>query len=496
MDTIADTIYGKVKGEHKSGYLQFLGIPFAKPPVGELRFRKPQKPDSWDGIKECMAFGAYCCQPGIPDVIDKRIPQSEDCLTLNIFTPACDGKKRPVAIWIHGGAYLTGNACSSVKLGGRFCREADIVVVTIQYRLGAFGCVDFSQLSGAHDRFDTNCGTWDQVAAVDWVIDNIINFGGDPKNIGLMGESAGACSVLTLITTPYLKGKIRRAVLESPAPNLILSREEGQIAALDVIRYLGVSEDEAYKIADFSADVLTDAVNKSEYHYVNYRPYLLPTAPVVDGDLIPELPFDAVMHGVADGIDILIGTTKDEGTIFARGKDTDIFPATEEQMERFFRKNPSVNREEILALYPDYPNLKACQNIGKEIFFHLGTLALAEHWAKKGRVFVYHYDYATPILRLLKAGAAHCANSALTSGEFSGFLGWFSGKKGDCVERKIQAHWDHFLATGNPNAVGTEEWPEYGENQNTYFIDVESHVEQKPFTQEREAYRIIRPYKN
>lgn len=499
-DILVNVKAGKLAGEQKDGHVQFLGVPYAKPPVGELRFKKPQPLEAWTGVKQAKAYGNYCIQPGKPESVAEHAAGSEDCLTLNIYTPACDNKHRPVAVWIHGGAYLTGNNSSATKQGGKMCVDSDIVVVAIQYRLGAFGCVDFASLSGAKGRFDTNCGTWDQVAAVNWVIENISCFGGDPDCITLMGESAGACSVLTLMTTPYLRGKIKRAILESPAPHLIHTRENGRKAALDVLGRLGIEEAEAYKAADLPAEVLTKAVEASEYDYVNLQPYLIPTAPVVDGDLIPVLPYDAVMQGAADGIEVLIGTTKDEGTIFAQGKEQDLFPANQKQLDRFWADHPELDREAVCSLYPDYPGKRAFGEIGKEIFFHLPTVELAYRLADRGRVYLYHFDYAFPVLKLLGAGAAHCTNSALTSGmEFTGILklyGMFSGKKGRLVTQRVHECWCNFIACGDPNGVGKTVWPECGKERNTYFIDADCHVEKKPFEKERQAYGVIRPYGN
>lgn len=497
MDICVQTKLGTLCGEQKEGYSQFLGIPFAKPPVGELRFRKPVPMEPWDGVRQAKEFTAYSIQPGEPERIDKNIKGSEDCLTLNIFTPACDEKKRPVVVWIHGGAYLTGNHTSATKMGGQMCIDSDIVVVPIQYRLGALGCVNFAALSGANGRFDTNCGTWDQLAAVNWVIENIHSFGGDPECITLMGESAGACSVLTLMTSPYLKGKIKRAVMDSPAPHLIHTAENGRIAALDIIRRLGIAEEEAYKIADLPADVLTKAVEESEYDYVNHYPYLIPTAPVVDGDLIPELPYDAVMHGAADGIQVLTGSTRDEATLFAQGNNKDLFPATVEQMDKFFADHPEIDKEKILKLYPDYPSKKSFQEIGKEIFFHLPTVDIAYHMAEHAKSYVFHFDYALPMIKLLGYGAAHCTNSAFTAGiPIKTFLGWFAGKKGELMRDRVHHYWCNFIATGDPNGNGEPDWPECGMERNTNFLDVKCHVEKAPFEKERQAYGVPRPYKN
>lgn len=500
MNVTVKTKFGALCGERKEGFVQFLGVPFAKPPVGELRFRKPQPMEAWEGVREAKEYADYCFQPGKAETIATNVTGSEDCLYLNIFTPDCDTKKRPVLIWIHGGAYLTGAGSSAAKRGGKMCIHSDIVVVSIQYRLGAFGCVDFASLAGAKGKFDTNCGTWDQVAAVNWVIENIAEFGGDPECITLLGESAGACSVLTLMTTPYLKGKIKRVMLDSPAPFLMNSKENGYIAAKDVAKRLGIAEEEAYKIADLSAEELTTAVNESEYAFVNHHPYLLPTAPVIDGDLIPELPFDAVMHGAADGLEMLIGTTKDEGSIFATGDEKGIFPGTIEQMDKFFADHPEADRKAIADLYPDYPSKKAFQEIGKEVFFHLPSLEIAYHMAKHGKVYLHHFEYAFPVFKLLGAGSVHCTNSALISGEkLNGIYkiyGMFSGKKGKTVSDRIHHYWCNFIATGDPNGDGEPHWPECGEEKCTLVIDTKCHVEKAPFERERKTYGVIRPYGN
>ena len=500
LDVLLKTRYGTLKGEQKEGFMQFLGVPFAKPPLGELRFRKPQSAERWGGVRDATRYADYCAQPGKAESAVKYTKGSEDCLYLNVFTPGCDKKKRPVVIWIHGGAYLTGAGSSCAKQGDRMCREYDMVVVSIQYRLGAFGCVDFAALSGLSDRFDHNCGTWDQVAAVNWVIENIMDFGGDPDCVTLMGESAGACSVLTLITTPYLKGKIRRAIMDSPAPLLMNTAENGRLAALDVLDYLGLKEHEAYQLAGMSAERLTKAVNDSEYNFVNHHPYLLPTAPVVDGDLIPELPFDALRHGAADGIELLIGTTKDEGTLFAMGNKRDIFPGNTRQMEKFFADHPEANRSAITALYPDYPGKRAFQEIGKELFFHLPSIEIADRLSKTGKVYMHHFDYAFPVLKLIGMGAVHCTNSALTAGvELQGLaklLGLFSGKTGKAVAERIHHYWCSFIVSGDPNGAGEPIWPEYGKEKNTLFIDARCHVEKAPFSKEQQAYGLIRPYKN
>ena len=499
MDVLVNTPCGILSGRQERGFQSFLGVPYAAPPVGELRFRRPELPAPWEGVRQAKRYGDYCPQPGKRETLEKEAAANEDCLTLNIFTPGCDDKKRPVAVWIHGGAYMTGCASEASRQGGWLCRREDMVVVSIQYRLGAFGQIDFSCLSGSRGRFDANCGTWDQVAAVEWVRRNIARFGGDPDCITLMGESAGATSVLTLMASPVLRGKIRGAVMESLPAGLVNTRENGRLAALDVLRRLGLSEEEAWKVAELPADVLVDAVKASEDDWVNIRPYTVPTGPVVDGKLIPELPFDAALHGAADGIRVLLGTTLDEGTMFARGKKGDLFPTTREQLEKFMAAHPEQDWERILAHYSARPE-KLWAELGKEIVFHLPTVALARGLARTGDVYLYRFDHVFPMLHLLKLGAVHCTNSVMVFGGkregYIKFLSLFSGIAGRRLNRQVHCSWARFLASGDPNCEAIPYWPRYGEAGETFVFDRRCRTETDPAAAMRTLYGLIRPWGN
>lgn len=496
MDVTVKTRYGSLCGNHKDGYMEFLGVPFAKPPVGELRFKKPQKMEPWKGVRETKCYKDYCPQPGKVDTMVDYTKPNEDCLYLNIYTPACDEKRRPVLIWIHGGAYLTGTNSSISKRGDLLAKHFDVVVVALQYRLGGFGQVDFASLSGSRGLFDTNCGAWDQLAGIDWVIENIESFGGNPQCITLEGESAGACSVLSMITTPYLKGKIRRAIMEGPAPFIFNTKENGRLAALDVAKRLRLAEEEAWKIQNMDGDRLTKAVYESECNFRHIRPYLIPTAPVIDGDLLPESPFDAVMHGAVDGMEILLGTTKDEGSIFAMKSKEDLFPATKAEMDKFFRESPAVNKGAILSLYRGKTEKKIGREMGKEIFFHLPTMAIAEKLAQSNKVYMYYFTYVLPVFRLLGVGSVHCTNSAMVfGGELSGDLklyGLGSGRNGKKIKVMIHESWGNFVATGNPGM----NWTEYGGDKQMMVLDINSRMQTETFEGVKKAYGLIRPYGN
>jgi para-nitrobenzyl esterase len=217
MGSIVETSCGKLEGDARGDHERFLGIPFAAPPVGTLRFRAPRPPVLWAGVRDARRFG-----PGAPQV---RVPSmdveehSESCLTLNVFTPRSDGQRRPVLFWIHGGGFTNGSAAQPVYDGGPLCERGEAVVVTIQYRLGALGYVWLP-------RGDANVGVLDQIAALHWVQENISRFGGDPANLTIFGESGGGTSVATLLSMPRAAGLFRRAIAQSGAAAYTFTAED------------------------------------------------------------------------------------------------------------------------------------------------------------------------------------------------------------------------------------------------------------------------------
>lgn len=499
MDTIVETQSGKIEGTQLDRHIRFLGIPYAKPPVGELRFRKTKKIDRWDDVYKADHFISRCPQPKgmFNDSISRKIISSEDCLTLNIWTPACDGKKRPVLFWIYGGSFLTGEASLRIKDGRRLCVDGDLVVVTINYRLGAFGFYDFTQLTGANGRFDDNCGMYDQVTALEWVRDNIAVFGGDPGNITAVGESAGAISIQTLLVIPRVKGLIRKAIMESSCPYLPITKESAKISALELLKELDLPEEEAYKIADMPADVLVAASDRVFASFVDIHPLGLATAPVIDGDLIPGDPFELIVNGAVEGIPLLIGTTKDEASAFvnSEGKNCRL-PHTEVGMEKFFALNPWIDRENIISAYPSYPSFEAIKEIGQELVIHIGNVYMADAMSRTAPVWMYRYDYALPIFKMMKFGAVHTEENLFVCGirARAGIFLLFAGKDGKRIAEDTHVFWRNFIKYGNPNGTGEQAWPEYGKERKTFIIDKEYSVILDPSHDTRVALQGIRPY--
>src|SRR6202790_2539828 len=229
---------GKLEGDEQNGLFVFKGIPFAAPPVGERRWRAPEKPASWTGVRDARRFGPVAHQNRVQlsalsaMVIDGE--QSEDCLTLNVWTPALDGKRRPVMVWIHGGGFTIGASSQGLYDGAVLARRGAVVIVTVNYRLGPLGYIRLADVTGGKIPASGNEGMLDQVAALEWVRDNIAEFGGDPGNVTIFGESAGGMSVGTLLAMPSARGLFRRAIAESGAGHHVISSE----TALNITRYL------------------------------------------------------------------------------------------------------------------------------------------------------------------------------------------------------------------------------------------------------------------
>ena len=297
----------------------FRGIPFARPPVGNLRFRPPEAPEPWTGVRSAREFGASAQQgdlflhAGGWDV-GKR---DEDCLYLNVTTPGADAARRPVLFWIHGGIYIVGSGSQSLYDAETLVQRGDVVVVTINYRLGAFGFLHLNDLLGEEFGASGNAGTLDQLAALRWVRDNIEAFGGDPANVTIFGESAGGMSVATLMGMPSAAGLFRRAIPQSGAAHAVSTRERATQIATGLLDELGIALGDATRLREISAGEILAARDELSGTAVGGGDGIMDYQPVVDGDALPQPPIEAIRAGSSANIDMLIGTTRDEWNLFS-----------------------------------------------------------------------------------------------------------------------------------------------------------------------------------
>ena len=283
--TVASTTLGMVRGFEADELIKFLGIPFAKPPVDELRFRPPVLPDPWIETFEASEFGPACMQPEFYTFNERR---SEDCLTLNIWTPGTDSAQRPVMVWIHGGGWVAESSASGWYDGTIFSQRGDVVVVSMEYRLGVFGFayLDYRDSSMAASG---NVGILDQVTALEWVRDNIAAFGGDPENVTIFGESAGGMSVSTLMGIPSSRGLFSKAIAQSGAANSLRGVDYAASLSDRLMVHAGVEDVPGLQRLS-TEELLAAQVALTDEELIESLVF----GPVIDGVVLPESPLSAV----------------------------------------------------------------------------------------------------------------------------------------------------------------------------------------------------------
>lgn len=351
--TIASTAAGKVQGLEKDTILQFRGIPFAT----AARFQRPQPVAPWHDVREAMSFGPILPQnaSGLESMLGKSesTPMDENALLLNVFTPAVDDRARPVMVWIHGGAFTAGAGSIPWYSGANLASRGDVVLVTINYRLGTFGFLHLDKQLGAEFNGSGNLGILDQVAAINWVRDNIAGFGGDPDNITLFGESAGGMSIATLLGVPGVAPMIRNAIPQSGAAEAVKDADTASHVTDAVLVALGLGSPSAEALLELPIEQLLRAETAVTAELLRTGELRLPFSPVVDGSVLPKHPREAVAEGAAANVHLLVGTTSDEYRLFTlmeRGQG----PLPEERLVARVAKVVGQDRaSDAIAVYRD-----------------------------------------------------------------------------------------------------------------------------------------------
>jgi para-nitrobenzyl esterase len=369
------------------------GIPYAQPPVGEERFCHARPPLPWSGALDASAYGPLCPQAR------KDARMSEDCLTLNIWSADDGAAKKPVMFYVHGGAFADGGGSDPDYEGTKLAREG-VVVVTINYRLGVLGAMDFSFLG---EGFQPNCGMTDIIQALRWTVENIGAFGGDAGNITVFGQSAGAIAVSVLITLPDAQPHIAKAIMMSGSPVLMHTKEQYQKTAREFMEFMGLDTAEKLKAAD--AQGIADAQGAFARHCgLGSGTYMIE----IDGGVVPQYPIPAVTAGVGKPIPLLIGTTREEMSFlfvkpFDRFLDVDgIFSAgvggeQEETMKR------------IGAAYTPYGERKKAVMMS-DLVFRMPSVWFAEAYGAYAPVWMYRYDYESPTMRITRLHTFHASD--------------------------------------------------------------------------------------
>ncbi len=420
-------------------------------------------------MREAAAFGPAA--PQRPDALVRElgllgdVAQDEDCLTLNVWTPGLRGR-RPVLVWLHGGAFLGGAAGVPLYDGARLAREGDAVVVTLQYRVGA---LDFLYLG----RGRANFGLQDQVAALGFVRDQIEHFGGDPARVTLFGESAGAGSVCALLAMRSARRLFRRAIVQSAAPAGVLAAHEAAERAEKLLAKLGLAPRDLARLREMPVAELLDAQEKTNAEGPHAKGMLF--MPVVDGEVLPTTPLRAAAAGAGRGVELLIGTTREEMHLYALTGLAEKLPEAllprllAAQLAAEFGE-PEAAAERLVAGYRRLLSARGARVTGAELFYAIQTdlglrwhtaLLAERHAAHQPRTFGYLFTWPSP----LQGGAlraCHALDLPFTFGtldapgmaEFAG-----AGAEAEALSERMRAAWLAFARTGNPSHPGLGEWP-------------------------------------
>ena len=538
---------GLVRGVSERGIRAWRGIPYAAAPMGPRRFRAPAPVEPWPGVRDATEFGPVAPQSHKGQFIGAhpRIPQSEDCLNLNVMAPDAaveDGDLRPVMVFIHGGAYSVGSSRETPRQGEGLVRRGGIVFVGINYRLGALGYLDFTRYSTPERPFESNLGLRDQVAALAWVRANIRAFGGDPEAVTLFGESAGGNAVTTLMTVPAAAGLFQRAIAQSSPPNAVYPPA---LTSEWAATFVGILAEQTPGVADDAADLvhpaaqlvserasrddhgarallpeaveppvasgLTDAdavrllleagparlaraATTLTVRSPDLYPGTIPLCPVIDGDFLPERPLDAFRDGRAHRIPLIIGTNEREGSLFS-GR-IDILASTPPRMRAVFANTKKKAKKALKAQYPGIPAARASLDFGGDYSFWYPSVKVGERHSRYAPVHFYRFDAAPRLLRRMGLDATHGLELFPL---FDRLDGWFGrgmtvlgGRRAfKAIGARMQGWWLSFARTGTPDAA----WPVYTEAERlTLIIDTRDRVVADPNAERRIAWGAFVPH--
>lgn len=473
-NTIVEVNTGSLRGSLEDGIYQYLGVPYAE---ARERFVPAEPVPSWDGVRDATSAGAISPQSAMLGMSGSQEGTDNNCQNLNIWTPGInDGEKRAVMVWLHGGGFSSGSANSEQYDGTDLSQSGDVVVVSVNHRLGAAGFLDLSAF-GEKYQYSGNVGVDDMVKALEWIHENIEAFGGDPENITLFGQSGGGAKILALMTSPYAEGLFERGIIQSGATETMgvtfSSQEAGTALTARILDNLGLTETNIEDIQDISmADIesaSTEALQETAAEFQIPAPlssgYAMEWGPIVDGDYIPTNPVteDSFAENGKE-IELLIGSNLNEWTTMMGGNQGEI---TEEVIQAYESAYPNENSEEANVV---------------DTLIRLPMLKIMSHKADQEGADVYAYVFTW---NGGGRGAYHGAEIPFV----------FNHEQGDADLEKFASQvsqaWVNFAKTGIPSADGLPEWEPYTRERGaTMILDTESTL---VYGHDRELMQLLRP---
>jgi len=497
-EVLAETAAGRIRGREVGGIKVFKGIPYGANTAGKNRFLPPVAPPKWSGVRDALAYGPSAPQrePGSRAaaspiaVAAAGLPaEDEDCLVLNIWTPAVrDERKRPVMFWCHGGGFATGSGSSPVTEGANLARRGDVVIVTINHRLNVLGFSALGQIGGPDFAASGDVGMLDIVAALQWVRDNITEFGGDPNTVMVFGQSGGGRKVATLLAMPSAKGLFHRAIIESGATLKLVEPEQGARVARELVSELGLSPARVRELQALPVDRIM-AAYFAVVRRMNVDQMTQGFSPLVDGRLVPQHPFHPTASAVSADVPLMLGSTRTELTSSAA---PGLFSLSDTDMRGRVRALLGEHAEAAIQTYQK-ANPRATPS---DLYFLIASdhryggpvMKIAERRAAigKGPVYLYYFRWETPVdggrlksphtIEIPFAFDNVKAATRLTGG----------GPDAVALADKVSDAWIAFARTGNPNTPKLPRWPAFNATDRpTMVFNNESRVENDPIREQR-----------
>jgi para-nitrobenzyl esterase len=498
-EPVVDTASGKIRGAAVGGIKAFKGIPYGASTAGTNRFMPPHKPAPWGGVREAVDWAGHAPQAFFgrrrPEVSHlapppDTVPVSEDCLTLNLWTPGLDAGKRPVMVWFHGGAFSYGSANTPRTAGANLARRGDVVVVTVNHRLNVFGFLDLSEIGGAEFVHSGNVGVLDLVAALEWVRENVARFGGDPGNVTIFGQSGGGGKVSALLAMPAAKGLFQRAIVMSGAGIRMAEHDRATKLAEAVLGEVGLKANQLDKLQAVPFERLIAAIEPAQKKLAPVGFRLLDRygfGPVVDGHDLPRHPFDPTAPDLSDDVPVMVGGTRDENALFLAPDDA-VWNRTlsEDELKTRVAKVAGGNTEAVLTLYRQmHPGMNPAElliEITTDSNFWVRSVLLAERKAAKGKApaYMYSFNWRTSVLDG-KLMAPHAIDVAFVFDTVD--VGGITGHSpaAAVIAAVESSTWASFARAGTPDNKAIPHWPAYtAADRATMMIDTEWRVQNDP----------------
>jgi para-nitrobenzyl esterase len=471
----ADTTWGRVQGIDVSGIKTFLGIPYGASTAGKNRFMPPQKPAAWKGVRDAFTYGQISPQPPVDPQIeytraidwDKQPGgMGEDCLVLNVWTPGFkSGPKRAVMVSFHGGGFATGSGNHSGYNGDPLARFGDVVVVTVNHRLAALGFLHLADL-GAPLEFaqSGNAGMLDLVASLQWVRDNIENFGGDPNTVFIFGQSGGGAKTSALMAMPSAKGLFHRAGVQSGSMLRAMRREQATASAEKLLAKLEIDKTRIADIQKLSWEQILDAQSAV---FGTRIPAVF--SPVMDGAVLPQDPFAPNAPEVSADVPMIVSTTLDDGALFLTN-----FNLDEAGLKEIVQKIVGDNADRVLSTYrkayPDVSPYLIQARIATDRTFRINAYHQAERKAALGKApaYMYLWEWPSPAFQG-RFGAIHATDVGMSFHNSRGVITG-DGPEARMMADKLASAWVAFAKTGDPNNPALHQWGPYDTKTRTTMV--------------------------